>query len=220
VAIKVIPQTQFSHRIEKELSLLKKICHSGIIRYISAYKDEESFYIVTEYCEGGELFNKIKGQCGIDEIEACQIMHKLLSAVKHLHDRNICHRDLKPENILFKRKNDEAQIKIIDFGLSKQLKDGERMKKKLGTPYYLAPEILEEDYGLEVDMWSIGVITYVLLCGYPPFYGEGPKELFRNIYHVSYEFVDEDWSFISDEAKDFISRLLVKDPSERLTIDD
>lgn len=147
-------------------------------------------------------------------------MNRLLSAVKYLHDMNICHRDLKPENILFKRENDDTQIKIIDFGLSKKLKTGKRMHKKLGTPYYLAPEILEEDYGIEVDMWSIGVIAYVLLCGYPPFYGEGPKDLFRNIYHVSYEFLEEDWSFISEEAKDFISRLLLKDPSQRLTIDE
>ena len=90
-------------------------------------------------------------------------MHRLLSAVKYLHDQNICHRDLKPENVLFKREDDDTQIKIIDFGLSKRLKAGERMRKKLGTPYYLAPEILEEDYGIEVDMWSIGVIAYVLL---------------------------------------------------------
>ena len=115
-------------------------------------------------------------------------MSKLLQAVKYLHDRNICHRDLKPENILFRRKENSSEIKIIDFGLSKQLKVNERMKKKLGTPYYLAPEVLEENYGKEVDMWSIGVITYVILCGYPPFYGNGAKELFRNIYQVNYEF--------------------------------
>jgi serine/threonine protein kinase len=220
VAVKIIPRGSFSHRIESELNLLKSIVHSSIIRYISAYKDKDSFYIVTEYCEGGELFNKIVEQSGIDELEAWDIMSKLLQAVKYLHDRNICHRDLKPENILFRRKENSSEIKIIDFGLSKQLKVNERMKKKLGTPYYLAPEVLEENYGKEVDMWSIGVITYVILCGYPPFYGNGAKELFRNIYQVNYEFWDEDWGFISDEAKDFISKLLVKDISSRMTIDE
>lgn len=220
VAVKIIPQGSFSHRIESELSLLKSIAHSNIIRYISAYKDKESFYIVTEYCEGGELFNKIVEQSGVDELEAWDIISKLLQAVRYLHDRNICHRDLKPENILFKRKDTSLDVKIIDFGLSKQLKDGERMRKKLGTPYYLAPEVLEENYGREVDMWSIGVITYVILWGYPPFYGNGAKELFKNIYHVNYEFCDEDWGFISDEAKDFISRLLVKDPSSRMSVEE
>lgn len=120
---------------------------------------------------------------------------------------------------MFKRQGDD-HIKIIDFGLSKQMKPGLRMKKKLGTPYYIAPEVLEEDYGKEVDLWSIGVITYVVLCGYPPFFGNDAKELFINIYNVNYEFCDEDWGFISDEAKDFISRLLIKDPLKRMNIDE
>lgn len=94
------------------------------------------------------------------------------------------------------------------------------MHKKLGTPYYLAPEVLEECYGKEVDLWSLGVVTYVCLCGYPPFYGGDAKELFSNIYHVNYEFCEEDWGFISDEAQDFIARLLVKSPNERMTIDE
>jgi serine/threonine protein kinase len=165
------------------------------------------------------LFKKIVDQGGIDELEACGLITQLLSAIKFLHDADICHRDLKPENILFKR-HSENQIKLIDFGLSKQLRKGMRMKKKLGTPYYIAPEVLEEDYGKEVDLWSLGVITYVILCGYPPFYGNDAKELFINIYNVNYEFCDEDWDFISDEAKDFIGRLLIKDPKQRMTIDD
>lgn len=219
VAVKLIPQKAFSHRIEKELTLLKSIDHPNIVRYISAYKDKAFFYIVTEYWEGGELFKRIVDQSGMDELEACGVIAKLLSAVKFLHDRNICHRDLKPENILFKRHNDD-QIKLIDFGLSKQLEEGEVMKKKLGTPYYLAPEVLEENYGKEVDLWSLGVVAYVLLWGYPPFYGQDAKELFTNIYNVNYEFWDEDWNFISEEARDFISRLLIKDPKERMTIED
>lgn len=217
VAVKLIPQKSFSHRIEKELHLLKSISHPNLIRYISAYKDRSFFYIVTEYCEGGELFKKIVDQNGLGELEACGVVANLLSAVKFLHDRDICHRDIKPENILFKRHNDD-QIKLIDFGLSKQLNEGERMKKKVGTPYYLAPEVLEEDYGKEIDLWSIGVVTYVLLCGYPPFYGSGPKELFTNIYNVNYEFCEEDWEHISEEARDFIARLLIKWPEDRMTL--
>ena len=216
VAIKLIPQKSFSHRIEKELLLLKSIEHENVIRYISAYADKEYFYIVTEYCDGGELFKKVVDNGRIDEMEAWGIIAQLLSSVEFLHNMNICHRDLKPENILFKSSQSD-QIKIIDFGLSKQLKKGEIMEKKLGTPYYLAPEVLEEKYGKEVDLWSIGVITFVILWGYPPFYGQDAKELFTNIYKVNYEFWDEDWDFISDEAKDFISRLLVKDPTERMT---
>lgn len=146
-------------------------------------------------------------------------MLQLLSAVKFLHDKNVCHRDLKPENVLFKSNSDD-HIKLLDFGLSKKLKEGEIMKAKLGTPYYIAPEVLEESYGKEIDLWSLGVVAYVLLCGYPPFYGKDAKELFVNIYKVNYEFVEEDWCFISEEAKDFISSLLVKDPKKRMTIND
>jgi len=214
----LIPQESFSHRIEKELLLLKSIKHRNVIRYISAYKDNKYYYIITEHCEGGELFKKIVDQGCLDELEACNIISQLLKTIKFLHDNEICHRDLKPENILFKRKGDN-RIKLIDFGLSKQLKKGEIMLKKLGTPYYLAPEVLEERYGKEVDLWSLGVVTYVVLCGYPPFYGEDAKELFSNIYYVNYDFAEEDWCFISDEAKDFISKLLVKNPLERLSID-
>lgn len=220
VAIKVIPQKVFSHRIEQELHLLKTIDHPNIVNFVSSFKDKSSkqanFYIVTEYWEGGEMFRKIVDQGGIDELEACGIMAQILSAVSFLHERSICHRDLKPENILFSEKGG-SKVKLIDFGLSKQLKEGERMKKKLGTPYYLAPEILEEDYGIEVDMWSLGVVAYVLLWGYPPFYGKDARELFINIYNVNFEFCDDDWDFISEEAKDFIRRLLVKDPKVRMT---
>jgi len=219
VAIKIVPQDSFSHRIEKELELLSSINHPTIIRYISAYKDRAYFYIVTEYCDGGELFKKIVDQGGMDELEACGIMNQLLSSVKFLHDKNIWHRDLKPENILFKTSS-SSQIKLLDFGLSKKLKRGEVMKKKLGTPYYIAPEILEEWYGKEIDLWSLGVVAFVLLWGYPPFYGQDAKELFVNIYNVNYEFWEEDWDFISDEAKDFISCLLVKDPQRRMTIEE
>lgn len=219
VAIKLIPQKSFNHRVGKELDLLKSIDHVNIIKYLTAYKDKSFFYIVTEYWEGGELFKKIIEHGGIDELEACDIMANLLRAVKFLHDKNICHRDLKPENILFCHDN-ENTIKIIDFGLSKQLKEGEVMHKKLGTPYYLAPEVLEENYGKEVDLWSLGVVAYVLLCGYPPFYGQDAKELFINIYNVNYGFWEEDWDIISDEAKDFITRLLVKDPKERMTLEE
>jgi len=128
VAIKLIPQKSFSHRIEKELLLLKSIDHSNVIRYFSAYKDKKFFYIVTEHCEGGELFEKIVNEKQIEELEACGILSQILSAIKFLHDSDIWHRDLKPENILFKEKNSN-KIKLIDFGLSKQLTKGERMVK-------------------------------------------------------------------------------------------
>lgn len=220
VAIKMIKREDFSHRIEKELHLLKSISHESIITFMGAYKDNKYFYIVTDYVEGGELFHLLQKETWFDELEACELMYKILVVVKYLHDCHICHRDLKPENILLWTKDNERHIKLIDFGLSTYVSPTKRLKKKLGTPYYLAPEILEEDYNIEIDMWSIGVISYVLLCGYPPFQGEGPRELFRSIYNVDYSFPDEDWSFISDEAKDFISRLLVKNQKERLTVDE
>ena len=132
-------------------------------------------HFVTEFCGGGELFEHIIARGKFNESYAAKIIKQVLSAIKHLHDKNICHRDLKPENILFETKSKEAQIKLIDFGLSKYFTPkgcGDNMnlmKTKIGTPYYMAPEVLEGAYDETCDMWSIGVITYCILCGYPPF---------------------------------------------------
>jgi len=137
-----------------------------------------------ELCTGGELFDRIVEQQKFSEAKAAKLLSKTLSAVKHLHNHGICHRDLKPENFLFLDKAEEAEIKIIDFGLSKKFDHAEmmgEMKTIVGTPFYVAPEVLNGSYDKQCDVWSVGVILYILLCGYPPFDGDNNKEIFRAI---------------------------------------
>lgn len=137
-----------------------------------------------------------------NEKEARDLVFILLSAVKYLHDRNIVHRDLKPENVLLTSKKDDAEIKLADFGFAERVTSMNSLTTQCGTPGYVAPEILKNDkYGKPVDMWSIGVITYILLGGYPPFHDENQRNLFSKIKRGKYEFHAEYWSAVSDEAK-------------------
>ena len=163
---------------------------------------------MTEFCEGGELFDYIMEKGFLPESEAAVIMSKIVSAILHLHERNICHRDLKPENILFEVRGKKSEIKVIDFGLSKYFTGDTHMTTKLGTPYYVSPEVLEGRYDNSCDMWSIGVISFVMLCGYPPFNANNEQLLFRKIKCCDYDFNDDYWKDISNEAKDFIRKCL------------
>lgn len=162
--------------IEQEFEILKQVDHPNIIHFYEMYVDENHFHFVTEYCGGGELFHHIIERGRFSEAYAAKIIKQVLSAIKHLHDKGICHRDLKPENILFESKSRDAQVRLIDFGLAKFFKTNglklTPLKTRIGTPYYMAPEVLEGNYDETCDMWSIGVITYCLLCGYPPFNAE------------------------------------------------
>jgi calcium-dependent protein kinase len=203
------------HMVEQELEILKKADHPNIINFYEIYKDKNFFHIVTEFCEGGELFEHILDKGVINEKETATIILKIVSAIRHLHCMNICHRDLKPENILFEYKGKKPEIKIIDFGLSKYFAVN-KMTTKIGTPYYVSPEILEGKYDKNCDMWSIGVITYIMLCGYPPFNAKTEQMLFKKIAFCDYSFPEEDWSRISSEAKDFITKLLEVNPNKRL----
>lgn len=150
-------------------------------------------------------------------------MRKILSSVKHLHERGICHRDLKPENFLFSDKSDDAEIKLIDFGLSKRfghLQEADpnaAMHTIVGTPYYVAPEVLKGHYDFSCDIWSLGVILYIMLCGYPPFEGDNNKEIFKRVLQQKLEFDPDEWSEVSKEAKDLLEKMLQKDPSKRIS---
>lgn len=139
----------------------------------------------------------------------------------YCHDRGIVHRDLKPENLLYTTAREDAVLKLADFGLAQLIEPAEMMHATCGTPSYVAPEVLSKDpkkgYGKEVDMWSIGVIFYILLCGFPPFYDEDNAVLFNSIRKGEYEFPSPYWDSVSTEAKDLVSKLLVVDPSQRLT---
>ncbi|CAI2365235.1 unnamed protein product [Moneuplotes crassus] len=218
-AIKSIPRDsneEYIKQLEKELRILKDVDHPNIIKFLETYQDQKYYHFVIEYCSGGELFNRLAELGSLSETVAASIIKKLVSAIAHLHDKDICHRDLKPENILFTSKDPDAEIKLIDFGLSTYARKDRIMKSKVGTPFYVAPEVLEGEYQKSCDMWSIGVITYVILCGYPPFYGKTDEEIYQKIEALDYEFPIKDWKKISPSAKDFINKLLLKDPLKRM----
>lgn len=147
-------------------------------------------------------------------------MSQMLSAIKHLHGHGIVHRDLKPENYLMNDTSEQSEIKMIDFGLSKRFSEQnetERMHTVVGTPYYVAPEVLKGSYDKSCDIWSLGVILFVFLCGYPPFEGDNNKEIFRNVLKQQLQFDPADWNTVSNSAKDLVSKMLHKDPTKRLT---
>jgi len=220
-AVKIIDKKtvgQDMARLETEIEILKTVQHPNIIALYALYDTPEFFYIITELVTGGELFDKIVEIGNYTEADAAKLVHKMLSAIDYLHNMGIVHRDLKPENLLLKDNSVQAEVKLADFGLSKIVGQAVMMKTACGTPGYVAPEVLKaQGYGPEVDLWSIGVITYILLCGFPPFYHEEMPELFEQIMSADYDFPPEYWDEVSDDAKDFIRRLLVIEPTQRLT---
>lgn len=207
--------------LESEINILKELDHPNIVKFYETYIDYKYIHIVMQLCTGGELFDRIVKLEKFSEREAAKLMKKILSAVQHLHEHEICHRDLKPENFLFKNNKENAEIKIIDFGLSKKFSKQEvDMSTIVGTPFYVAPEVLSGKYDTQCDVWSCGVILFVLLCGYPPFDGDSNKDIFKAILKSKLEFDEDEWGSITDEAKELIGKLLDKNPKKRLRIDE
>ena len=200
-----------------EIEILRKISHPNITNIFEIFEDSKKYYIIMEFLEGGELFDAITSIGSFSEESACQIMKQILSAIFYLHSSNIVHRDLKPENIMLLQKpqNDNYHIKLIDFGTAKEFKPGKKMCKFIGTSYYIAPEVLKERYDEKCDVWSCGIILYILLCGYPPFNGNTNVEIFHAIQNQNPTFTGEEWEDITSEAKDLIKLMLKKNPNER-----
>ncbi len=203
--------------IENELDILHLVDHPNIIKYYETYSDGKYLHIVTELCTGGELFERIVRQGRFNEGEAARIMEKILSGISFLHNLGICHRDLKPENFMFSSADPDAEIKIIDFGLSTKFVTELQMKDIVGTPFYVAPEVLEGVYTNACDVWSVGVILYIMLSGKTPFSGETSSEVLMKVAKASVFFPERHWHNLSNEAKDLISKMLEKDPQSRLT---
>lgn len=170
---------------------------------------------MTELCQGGELFDKIIGEKKFTENKAAETMKQILGAVNYLHSKNIAHRDLKPENILYESNKPNAEMKIVDFGTSIAYDPREKMKQRFGTAYYIAPEVLEKKYDSKCDIWSCGVILYILLCGYPPFNAANDELIMEKVRIGKYSYDSAEWNYVSKEAKDFISKLIEKDPKKR-----
>ncbi|XP_013862864.1 death-associated protein kinase 3 [Austrofundulus limnaeus] len=208
--------------IEREVNILREIQHSNIITLHDIFENKTDVILILELVSGGELFDFLAEKESLTEEEATQFLKQILDGVYYLHSKRIAHFDLKPENIMLLDKNvPNPRIKLIDFGIAHQIKAGNEFKNIFGTPEFVAPEIVNyEPLGLEADMWSIGVITYILLSGASPFLGETKQETLTNISAVNYDFDEEYFSNTSELAKDFIRRLLVKDPKKRMTIDE
>nr|XP_051684886.1 death-associated protein kinase 3 isoform X1 [Oryctolagus cuniculus] len=206
--------------IEREVSILRCVRHPNIITLHDVFENRTDVVLILELVSGGELFDFLAEKESLTEDEATQFLRQILDGVHYLHSKRIAHFDLKPENIMLLDKSaPNPRIKLIDFGIAHRIEAGNEFKNIFGTPEFVAPEIVNyEPLGLEADMWSIGVITYILLSGASPFLGETKQETLTNISAVNYDFDEEYFSNTSELAKDFIRRLLVKDPKRRMTI--
>ena len=200
-----------------EISIVSKLSHPSIMQVFEIFEDNTNVYIVSEYCKGGELFDIISEKGSFSEKEACLIMQQLLSGICYSHQNGIVHRDLKPENILMESKSNDLTIKIVDWGCATQMKQKERLHETDGTSYYIAPEVLKGDYDEKCDIWSCGVILYILLCGYAPFYGEKDEDIYQQVLKGDYDFPKEEWDHVSEEAKNLVKKMIEKDPTKRIS---
>lgn len=235
-AVKIITKKAFTmngrHRMNlnaqilSEINILKKLEHPCIIKIKEVIDTPETVFIVLELVEGGELFDKVVSLGKYDESTAKFLFYQMVLAIKYLHDEGITHRDLKPENILLSSSEDkETLVKITDFGLSKFFDETTLMKTFCGTPNYLAPEVLktkgEAAYTNKIDNWSLGVILYICLVGYPPFSDENSHtSMEQQIIQGAYDFPYDYWSNISKEAVDLIKKLMCTDPDKRITLNE
>jgi len=209
------------HMVRNEINVLKKVSqgHRNILTLVDYFETVNNLYLVTDWALGGELFDRILQKGSYFERDAANLVRSITEAVAYLHDNGIVHRDLKPENLLFRTQDEDSDLLIADFGLSRII-DSEKfhvLTTTCGTPGYMAPEIFKKTgHGKPVDLWAIGVITFFLLCGYTPFDRESTKEEMQAILNADYKFEQEYWEGVSDTAKDFIARLLTIDPDRRL----
>jgi serine/threonine protein kinase len=222
VAVKIIDKDKVTavHQegLRREVEILTQVSHPNIITLMGMYDTGKQIYLVMELATGGQLFDRVIEKGSYTEADAQTLVRNITKAVAYLHEKNIIHRDLKPENLLVKSKEDDTSVKIADFGLSRIFDREQMLLTACGTPAYVAPEVLlAQGYDTKVDCWAIGVITYILLCGFPPFTEKKLPRLLDKIINAAFEYPDEYWDGVSPEAKDFINKLLVPEPTNRMT---
>lgn len=204
--------------VRREVEIMRHMPrHPNIVTLKDTYEDDNAVHLVMELCEGGELFDRIVARGHYTERAAAAVTKTIVEVVQVCHKHGVMHRDLKPENFLFGNKKETAPLKAIDFGLSVFFKPGERFTEIVGSPYYMAPEVLKRNYGPEVDVWSAGVILYILLCGVPPFWAETEQGVAQAIIRSVLDFKRDPWPKVSDNAKDLVKKMLDPDPRRRLT---
>lgn len=204
--------------IRREVIILQHLTgQPNIVEFKGAYEDEQCVHLVMELCSGGELFDRITSKGSYTEQKAAAVFRNIVNVVNVCHFMGVMHRDLKPENFLLVSKEEDSEIKAIDFGLSVFIETGKVYKEIVGTAYYVAPEVLQRSYGKEIDVWSAGVILYILLCGVPPFWAETEKGIFDAILRGEVDFSTHPWPSISESAKELISKMLTRDPKKRIT---
>ncbi|KAJ3445715.1 serine/threonine-protein kinase dclk3 [Anaeramoeba flamelloides] len=223
-AVKILKKSQLTNQkklIENEIEILGNLDHPNVIKVKEIFDTPKKIFIVMEYVSGGELFQKLQQDEKFSEKQTSKIIKMILLALQYLHKNQIVHRDLKPENILYTEENDEIIVKLTDFGLSKMISKEDMLTTACGTPYYVAPEIIKrERYGPSVDIWSVGVIMYVLLTGCAPFYDESIPKMFKKIETGKVRFPLPEWDGISQEVISLIKRFLTVDVLKRITIEE
>ena len=201
-------------KFQREIEILRKADHPNIIKLYEIFESKRSYYLIMEECKGGEVFDRIiehiQKKDMYSEKDASIILRQMMSAVEYCHNNGIAHRDLKPENLLYLNDGpeDNNPIKVIDFGLSQVISPQRKLKTKVGTAYYVSPEILNGAYSEKCDIWSAGVILYILLSGDPPFNGPSDLAIYKKIAEMKFDFPENKWSRISDEAKDLIKHMI------------
>nr|BCU41351.1 calcium-dependent protein kinase [Gentiana scabra] len=206
--------------VKREVKILKALAgHENVVQFYNAFEDDSYVYIVMELCEGGELLDRILAKKGSRycEKDAAIVVRQMLKVAAECHLHGLVHRDMKPENFLLKSTKDDSPLKATDFGLSDFIRPGKKFHDIVGSAYYVAPEVLKRRSGPESDVWSIGVITYILLCGRRPFWDKTEDGIFKEVLKNKPDFRRKPWPSISNGAKDFVKKLLVKDPRARLT---
>ncbi|KAL6586296.1 Mitogen-activated protein kinase cpk1 [Orobanche minor] len=204
--------------VRREIQIMHHLAgHPNVISIKGAYEDAVAVHVVMELCAGGELFDRIIQRGHYTERKAAELTRIIVGVVETCHSLGVMHRDLKPENFLFVDQREESLLKTIDFGLSIFFKPGEKYSDVVGSPYYVAPEVLRKRYGPEADVWSAGVIVYILLSGVPAFWAESEQGIFEQVLHGDLDFSSDPWPSISEDAKDLVRKMLVRDPKRRLT---
>lgn len=229
-ALKVIPRSKITRKIERfinEVNALKKLDHPNVIRLYEVYETDTDVILVQELCKGGELMKRFESYETINEHKVANIFKQILMSIEYCHQNTIVHRDLKPENFMLTSEKEGAKVKLIDFGLATRLSKSKKghksvvngIKSRVGTIMFMAPEVIKQDYNYKCDLWSAGVILYILICGYPPFYCDSEYDTVSKILDYDFNYDYDIWNVVTPELKDLINHLLVPE-KERLNAEE